>query len=60
VTSCSLFFSSVFHKDGDVNNCLLQFTDADLEAMWQDFTSTGLKGQGEMGVSDVRLCMFSL
>ncbi len=47
----------MFNKDGDVNNCLLQFTDADLETMWQDFTSsTGLTGQGEMGVSDVSLC----
>ena len=49
-----LFFPSVFHKDGDVNKCLLQFTDADLEKMWQEFTTTGLTGQGKAGVSDVR------
>ena len=50
-----LFYRVVFYKDGDVNRCCLQFTDAELEKVWQDFTTTGLKGQGEIGVSAVRL-----
>ncbi|CAB4007959.1 Non-lysosomal glucosylceramidase [Paramuricea clavata] len=42
----------VFNKTGDANGCLLQFTDAELESMWHKFTSTGLPGQGALGMSD--------